>query len=294
MRVFVRVMERRNFAQAADDLGLSRSTVSEAIQAIEKRLGVRLLQRTTRLVRPTVEGQEFYDRCRAILADIENAEAAFSKAPPSGPLRIDVHGDFARWFLLPALPEFLEAFPEIRLHIGEGDRLVDLVNENVDCVIRVGEPKDSSLLVRRVGWLKEGTFASPDYLARHGLPSSPEDLAGHKMIGFVSSATDRVIPLEFRAPTGLRQLTLPCTACVTSAATYTMLAKMGLGLIQAPRYKLEPELVEGTLVEVLPAFPPDPSPVSILFPERRQVSPRVRVFVDWAVATLSKTLPSPD
>jgi DNA-binding transcriptional LysR family regulator len=197
MRLFTRIVERRSFSLAARDLALPRSRATEAVQQMEARLGVRLLQRTTRHVAPTLDGEAYYRRCLSILADIEEAEAAFSGARPKGLLRIDVHGTLARHFMLPGLPRFLERYPDIRLHIGEGDRLIDPVRDGVDCVLRVGNPADSTMIGRRIAVLEEATFGSPAYLARHGVPRTPDDLDGHVMIGFVSSTSGAVIPLEF-------------------------------------------------------------------------------------------------
>lgn len=290
MRVFVRVLERRSFVQAAHDLVLPRSRVSEAIRQLERKLGVRLLVRTTRQVTPTPEGEDYYRRSVAILSAIDDADAAVATEMPAGPLRIDVHGTFARRFLLPGLPEFLAEFPGIRLHIGEGDRLVDLIGEGVDCVIRVGEPADSGLVGRKLGTVAEGTFASPDYIGRFGMPASPDDLEGHLAIGFVSSATRSVIPLEFQTAQGLHKVALPTAVTVTAAATYACLAKLGMGLIQVPRYRVAHELAHGELLEVLASAPPQPSPVYLLYPEGRQLSPRVRLFIDWAAKEIALKL----
>ena len=290
MQAFTRVVERRSFAQAAHDLVLPRSRVSEAVQTLERHLGVRLLARTTRKVTPTAEGEDYYRRCLAILSAIDDADAAVTRTVPAGPLRIDVHGSFARRFLLPGVPDFLERHPNIQLHIGEGDRLVDLVGEGIDCVIRVGAPVDSGLVGRKLGVLAEGTFASPAYLARYGVPASPDDLEGHRMIGFVSSATRALIPLEFQIEGGVRRVSLPVAATVTAATTNACLAELGLGLIQVPRYRVARELAAGRLVEVLANHPPTPSPVYLLYVEGRQLSPRVCLFIEWASAEIAAWL----
>ncbi|WP_454813300.1 LysR family transcriptional regulator [Labrys neptuniae] len=287
IRLFTRIVERRSFTQAAQDLGLPRSTVTEAIRQLEARLGVRLLQRTTRVVSPTLDGEAYYRRCLAILADIEDAEAAFGDAKPHGLLRIDIHGTLARHFLLPGLAVFLERYPGLRLHIGEGDRLVDLVREGIDCVIRAGDLQDSSMVARRVAMLAEATCASPAYLARHGVPSTPDDLDGHRMVGFLSSATGSVIPLEFQVDADIRHVTLPTALTVTGSETLFGGALAGLGLIQVPRYHLLPYFADGRLIEVLPAHPPTPTPVSLLYPQNRQLSPRVRVFIDWVARSFA-------
>lgn len=287
MRLFVRIVERRSFTLAASDLDLPRSTVTQAIKRLETRLGVRLLQRTTRQVSPTLDGEAYHRRCVAILAEVEDAEGAFLDARPTGLLRVDMHGTLARAFVLPDLPDFLSRYPGLRVHIGEGDRWVDLVREGVDCVLRVGDLTDSSMVGRRIAMLEEVTCASPAYLERHGVPQTPDDLDGHFAIGFLSTATGSTLPLEFVDRGVTRRLTLPSVVTVTGSETNIHLARLGLGLIQIPRYHLADDLATGRLVSVLPDYPPTPSPVSLLYPHNRQLSPRVRVFIDWVTATFA-------
>ncbi|WPE22271.1 LysR family transcriptional regulator [Shinella zoogloeoides] len=284
MRVFARVVERRSFTLAAEDTGLPRSTVSDAVKDLEARLGVQLLQRTTRHVSPTLDGEAYYRRCLAILSDIEDAEGAFAGAKPKGLLRVDVHGTLARHFVLPNLPDFLIRYPDIEIYMSEGDRLVDLVREGIDCVLRVGAPQDSDMVGRTVAMLDEVTLAAPAYIARHGTPQHPDALDGHQMIGFRSSATGGVLPLEFVVGGDLREIVLPATVSVNAAESYVAAARLGLGLIQIPRYHAEMAITAGDLVEVLADFPPTSTPVSLLYPRNRQLSPRVRVFVDWIVS----------
>jgi DNA-binding transcriptional LysR family regulator len=287
MRVFTRVAERRSFTLAAQDLGLPRSTVTDAVKQLEARLGVRLLERTTRHVTPTLDGEVYRRRCLALIADLEDAEGAFSGAKPKGLLRVDVHGTLARHFVLPRLPAFLAEYPDIELFMSESDRLVDLVREGIDCVLRAGALRDSELVARRVAMLEEITCAAPAYIDRFGMPSSIEALHGHRMIGFHSSATGTLLPLEFTVDGVLRKVTLPTTVSVDSAETLVAAGRLGLGLIQAPHYHLESDLKSGTLVPILAAFPPSPTPVSLLYPRSRQLSPRVRVFIDWLVRAFS-------
>jgi DNA-binding transcriptional LysR family regulator len=290
MRLLVRVVERQSFSAAASDLAVPRSSATTAIRRFEERLGVRLLQRTTRQVSPTPEGEIYYRRCKAILAEIEDAEAALAGGEVRGLLRIDVHGPMARTFVLPGLPAFLARHPGLTLHIGEGDRFVDLVREGYDCVIRAGEIADSDLIVRRLGLAHEGTFASPAYLARKGTPRTLGDLQGHEMIGFSSSRTGQVLPLEFTIDNQLRTVTLPSRITVTNSETYAALARLGFGLMQAPRYAYARDVAAGALAEVLPGHPPSPTPISVLYPKSRQLSPRVRVFIDWLVETVAPRL----
>ncbi len=283
MRVFVRIVERRSFTRAADDLNLPRATVTDAVKALETRLGVRLLQRTTRQVTPTLEGEAFYARCLHLIADVEDAESAFSDANPRGPLRIEMHGALARRLLFPRLPEFLSKYPDIELDVSEGDRYIDIVREGVDCAVRVGELRDSDLIARRLTLLAEATAASPDYCARHGMPADLDALQdGHLMVGFKSSAIGALLPLEFRHEGRVRHVSLPTRVRVGGADSYLGAALAGFGIIQSPCYRLESHFAAGRLLPLLEAFPPLPSPVNIVYPRTRLPSPRLRAFIDWA------------
>jgi DNA-binding transcriptional LysR family regulator len=280
-RLFVRVVERGSFTAAAADIGIPRSTATDTIRRLEERLHARLLDRTTRQVVPTHDGQEFYQRCVTILADIEDAESALRAAEPHGVLRIDAPGLLTRTFLLPKLPAFMDRYPRIDVQFGQGDRLVDLVREGVDCAIRVGDLVDSTLVQRRLGTLEEVTVASPAYLARRGTPQTLEQLDGHLMVGFVSSRTGEVMPLEFTGDDGIRTILLPARVSANHSDTTADLARLGFGLFQAPRYRFAAELASGALVEILPGHPPSPTAVSAVFAQNRQLSPRLRVFLDW-------------
>lgn len=287
--LFVRIVDRGSFSAAATACGVSRPVATAAIKALESRLGVRLLQRSTRHVQPTVEGVAYYRRCLAILADLEDADRSASGAI-SGVLRVDVTGHLARTILLPALPDFLAQHPALILHLGEGERLVDLVREGVDCVVRAGALADSEMVARHLGEMEEMTVASPDYLARHGIPTTPDELEGHQMIGFVSSRTNQPLPLEFTKEDEVIEVTLPTRLLVNGADTSVAAARLGFGLVQAPRYRFADDLANGTLIEVLADFPPKPTPLSVLYPSNKQLSPRVRVFVDWLVRTIGARL----
>ncbi|RJF87191.1 LysR family transcriptional regulator [Oleomonas cavernae] len=282
MRVFTRVVERRSFTVAAQDLGLPRSTVTDAVKQLEARLGVRLLQRTTRHVSPTLDGEAYYRRCLSLIADLEDAEGAFAGARPRGLLRVEVQGTLARHFLLPGLPAFLAEYPEIELSISEGERWVDVIREGVDCALRWGTLPDSDLVARRVGVLDRLTCAAPAYIERFGLPGDIDGLEGHRMIGLRSLSTGAVRPLEFMVEGSLRSVTLPTLVSVTGTESYLMVARLGLGLFQVPRFHAAADLAQGTLVPLLAACPPPSVPVSLLYPRNRQLSPRVRVFLDWA------------
>jgi DNA-binding transcriptional LysR family regulator len=283
MRVFTRIVERRSFTQAADDLGLPRSSVTDAVKALEARLGVRLLQRTTRQVSPTLDGEAYYQRCVNLIADLEEAEGAFAGAKPSGLIRVDVHGTQARYFLMPGLPDFLAEYPGIRLHLAEAHQPLDMIREGFDCILRTGDLADSPLIQRRLAMLERGTYASPAYLERSGVPRTPDQLEGHNMVGLVSQQTGEVTPLVFRQGDAMRELSLPKLITVTGPETNVSAACAGLGLIQVPRYRVQTELAAGALAEVLPDFPPSPLPVYILYSHTRQLSPRLRAFIDWVI-----------
>ncbi|KAG0777926.1 hypothetical protein G6F22_011546 [Rhizopus arrhizus] len=289
MRAFVRIVERRSFTRASEDLGLPRATVTDAIKALEQRLGVRLLNRTTRLVAPTLEGEGSSGRCRRRIADMDDAEAAFRDVPPRGPLRIEVHGTLGRHLLFPHLPDFLQRYPDIELDVSEGDRYVDLLREGVDAAIRVGTLADSDLAARRLTLLREVTVASPGYVQARGLPVDIDSLKnGPDRVGYRSSATGQLIPLEFQQDGQVRYVPLPARVLVSGADAFLGAALAGLGIIQAPRYRMDPYIARGELVELLPQMPPTPSPLNLVYPRNRTPSPRLRVFIDWVAALFDR------
>ena len=288
MRAFVRVVERRSFTLAAHDIGLPRSTVTQTIQQLEARLGVRLLQRTTRSVSTTLDGEAYYRRCLAIIDDIEDAEGAFAGTRPRGSLRIEVQGTIARYFLLPGLPDFFAQYPDIDITISEGDRWVDLVREGVDAVLRFGELPDSELSMRRAGMLQRCTYAAPSYIERFGMPKNPAELQGHHMIGLRRWTSGDMVPLEFIKDGGVQNISLPATLSVTGPESYIAAVRLGLGLNQMPLFHADEDVKKGALVPVLTDYLPPPAPVSLLYPPNRQLSPRVRAFLDWAAAEFAK------
>lgn len=286
LRLFTRIVELGSFTRAAGALDMPRATATYVIKELEDRLGVRLLERTTRQVRPTLDGQAFYQRCSAILADLEDAEAALGPvaANPQGVLRLDLHGVHANQIILPRIAGFRARYPRIELHISTGDRLVDLVREGVDCVVRAGVPRDSSLVVRRIAALPEAVCASPDYLARFGTPRHPDELVRHEAVGFFARDHDITYPFRFLVDGALKEYKPPSRIAVSDAEAYTTCALQGCGLIQVPRFRVEAHLQEGRLVEVLADWPAPRLPVSVLYPQQRHLAPRVRAFVDWVAA----------
>jgi DNA-binding transcriptional LysR family regulator len=281
MQVFIRIAERGSFTRAADDLQIPRATVTNLMKRLEERLGARLLERTTRTVRLTHDGEAFYRRCVRLVADMEEAEGSFHNAAPKGLLRVNLQGTLAKNFVVPALPRFVAQYPGIELHIGEDDRLVDLVREGIDCVLRAGALQDSSMIARRVATLEQVTVASPAYLAQFGEPATLEALDAHRAVNYISSATGRALPMEFTVDGNVIEMPLASIVSVTGADLYTGAAVAGLGMVQVPRYRVAGELSAGTLKIVLAGFPPPPMPISVLYPQNRQLSSRVRVFAEW-------------
>ncbi len=293
MRLFIRIVERRSFTEAAHDTGVPRSTVTTAVKQMEERLGVRLLQRTTRTVRPTLDGEAYYRRCLAILDDIEDAEGALSGAEPKGLLRIDVQGTLARHFLMPGLPDFFARYPDIELSMSESDRWIDPVQEGVDCVLRFGQLPDSDLVARRIAVLKRVTCAAPVYLERFGTPTTIAELEGHRVVGLRSLTTGNLRTLDLTVDGVVQSLALPATLSVTGPESYLKGLRLGLGLAQVPCFHVEEEFARGELVEVLGNMPPPSVPISLLYPRSRQLSPRVRVFLDWAAEAFAARNRSP-
>lgn len=286
MQLFTRVVELGSFTRAAEQLDISRASASTLIKQLETHLGVRLLQRTTRQVSPTLDGDSYYRHCREILAQIEEAESALAQVAhrPRGRLRIDLPASLSRLVVLPALPDFQARYPDIRLEVGSGDRRVDLVGEGVDCVVRIGELKDSTLVARPLPPLEQVTCASADYVARHGRPASLEQLAGHRCVAYLSPTTGRLDPLAFPVEGREQPWDLPADLAVNHGEAYVAACEAGFGLIQVPRYHVSRQLVAGTLVELLPDYRLPPLPMTILYPHHRHLTPRLRVFIDWLVA----------
>lgn len=281
MKVFVRIYERSSFTLAADDLNLPRATLTHTLNQFEAWLGTRLLERSTRRVRPTLDGEAYYQRCVQLLAELEEAELAFRSVAPKGRLRVDLHGTLAKYFVVPALPQFMARYPDIELSISEADRFVDLIAEGVDCVLRAGTLGDSALIGRRVANLRQVTCASPAYLRKYGEPKSLAELSEHRAVNYVSRTTAKLFPFEFMVDGELQEVSIEGALSVFGAEIYSASAVAGLGIIQCPHYRMAELIEQGVMREILQETPPPLMPVSVLYPQNRHMSPRVRVFVDW-------------
>ncbi|CAI8754168.1 hypothetical protein EMIT0P43_140134 [Pseudomonas jessenii] len=194
---------------------------------------------------------------------------------------MDLHGTLAKHFVIPALPQFMARYPDIELSISEADRFVDLIAEGVDCVLRAGTLSDSALIGKRVANLRQITCASPAYLRKYGEPKSLADLSLHRAVNYVSRTTAKLFPFEFMVDGELKEVAIDGVVSVFGAEIYAASAIAGLGLIQCPHYRMQTQISQGLVQEVLVDTPPPSMPVSVLYPHNRHMSPRVRVFVDW-------------
>ncbi|MBR0668798.1 LysR family transcriptional regulator [Roseomonas hellenica] len=291
-RIFARVVECASFTRAADTLGLPRSSVSAAVQALEARVGARLLHRSTRKVAPTQDGAAFYERCLRLTADAEEMEGLFRQdaAGPAGRLRIDVPGRIGRLVIAPALPDFLDRYPGIDVDLGVTDRAVNLVEDSVDCVLRVGTLADSGLIARAIGALPLINVASPGYLERHGVPQTPADLDAHHAVNYASPSSGRIEDWEWIEGGARRSRPMRGRVTVNSAEAYIACCLAGLGLIQIPAYDVQSHLDAGELVEVMPDHRAAPMPMTLLYPHRQHLSRRLQAFTDWLEALLRRQL----
>lgn len=287
MEVFVRVAELGSFSKTAEQMGLPAATVTNAIQGVEKRVGVRLLQRTTRKVTLTDDGVAYLERCQRLLAEFQDVENLFDREQLQGTVRVDLPERLAHQRVIPQLPDFFARYPGVRIKLNASDRFVDLVGEGVDCVVRVGILNDSTLIARGIGAMEQITCASKIYLDRHGRPRTLADLDQHAMINYFSSRTGRDLPWEYMHNGELKTLKLQGQVSVASSEAYMACCLAGLGLVQVPRMGIENLLEQGVLEEVLPGFKPPPMPASIVYSHNRHLSPRVRVFVDWLAEILN-------
>lgn len=287
LRAFVTVAELGSFTRAAHKLEWPRASVSLAIQRLEKAVGARLLNRSTRQVHLTHDGERLLNRARHLIEENDRLESMF--LPPhlklSGRLTVDVPSRVGRRLLAPALPGWLAQHVNLQLQLQATDRPVDLIAEGIDCAVRFGPLQDSTLVVQRLGQVDIVNCASREYLSRHGVPHTPDQLLtqAHRLVGYAASetATSDSNTFDYRSEGVLQRLELPCQVLVNSAENYIACCEAGLGIIQVPRYDVLAQLRDGTLVELLPAFTAEPLDVSILYPHRQNRPPRVDAFIAW-------------
>ncbi|MGM9484287.1 LysR family transcriptional regulator [Roseateles sp. NT4] len=284
IRALARVIEAGSFTRAADSLNMPIATVSKLVRDLESHLGVRLLQRTTRRLTVTPEGQDYYARSSRVLRDLEDIDGAFNLArgKPRGQLRVDVGGSTARDVLIPLLPDFMALYPDIRLELSVSDRSVDLVGDNVDCVIRGGAMESSSLVARRLGEAVLITCAAPAYLKRFGTPAYPEELKnGHRLVAYVSSDTGRPVPFRFERDGKPAEIKVDHRMGINESNAHLAACVAALGIVQTFGYAAAEALGDGRLVEILEDWRPARYPFQLVYPQARHVPHRLRVFMEW-------------
>jgi DNA-binding transcriptional LysR family regulator len=279
--IFTRVVELRSFTRAAAELGMTPSGVSRAISRLEERLGLRLLRRTTRQVGPTDDGAVYFARCSRILADLDeaNLEMARARKTPRGLLRVDAPQLLGQFIVGPSLPAFLAKWPELSVDITLRDQVIDPVAEGIDVVLRLSSLEDSELVARKLGSVRTVVVGAPAYFRKHRAPRSPQELEQHECIGYLKQGS--ALPWRFRGQRGDVTQPIQGRLRTDSGAMMLQAALGGLGLIQVFEYWVRDQLREGTLVETLSDFEPEPRVVSALFARNRHEVPRVKVFIDF-------------
>lgn len=292
LKRFIRVAELASFTKAAESLNLPKASVSLAIQQLETRLQTQLFHRTTRKVQLTPDGQLFYEKSKDVLSEIEELETLFisDDRQIAGVIRVNMSHPMARHLVIPALPEFLQRYPNLSIDISSEDRKVDLISEGYDCVVRTGNVEESGMIMRKIGEMQQTNFASPAYLAEYGEPHSIEDLQQHYLIHYQVSSDRRFDAFEYGIDGQVKTYPMKSRICVNNTDAYRAACAAGLGIMQAPRFGAHEMLISGQLVEVLTAYTAPSMAVSILFPHRRNLSKRVRIFMDWLSETIKQTL----
>ncbi len=290
MQAFARVVETGSFTQAAHTLHMSKTTVTQLVQQLEARLRVKLLNRTTRRVNVTADGAAYYDRVVRLLADLDDAETGLSSAAtvPRGRLRVDVPSPFASHVLMPALPEFHRRYPDIQIDMGVSDRMVDIIGENVDCVVRGGELTDQSLMARRLGDLQLGVYAAPGYLGRLGTPQHPGDLeaSDHRVIGFLWARTGRALAYTLQRDGERVTVRGQAVLSVDDGNAYLAAGLAGMGVLWLPEYMASAPVARGELVALFQDWQLESMPMYIAYPPNRHISLKLRVFIEWVVELL--------
>lgn len=284
MRVFVRVVETGNFSRAAGSLNMPKTTVTNMVQGLEAHLRTTLLNRTTRRVMLTTDGALYYERAIQIISEIDELDGSLSNAQvqPSGRLRVEMAGAFADLVVIPNLCLFHEKYPLIKLDLGVGDRLVDYIAENVDCALRVGTPRDQSLIARKVSELRLASYVAPFYLEKFGSPEHPQELEGkHFCIGYLNAVSGQIMTMDFEKDGQKLEIAPNYIMSVNDSRTYLNAAIAGMGVAQLAPFMADDAIKRGELIRVLPDWEHESLPIYIVYPQTRHVTNKVRVFVDW-------------
>lgn len=288
MKAFVRVVEAGSFTKAAGHLGMSRTTVTQLVQQLEAHLRIKLLNRTTRRVNVTTDGAAYYERVVRLLAELDDIEGNLPGASttPRGLLRVDVPSPLANIILVPALPAFHNRFPDIQLEMGASDRKVDLIGENVDCIVRGGEVKDGSLVARHVGDLQLGVYAAPSYLVEAGTPSHPDELHDlrHRIVHYrwAGKLPYAMTKGDERVTMGGRYL-----LAIDDGNAYLTAGLSGLGVLWLPAYMAKEHAANGALVQLFTEWRIDPMPLYVAYSPNRYARKSLRVFIDWIVELMA-------
>jgi DNA-binding transcriptional LysR family regulator len=293
MQAYVRVVEAGTFTKAADSMGLPKPTVTRLIQTLESHLQTKLLNRTTRRVTVTADGAAYYERAIRILGEMDELESSMSRAKtnPRGRLRIDVAAAVGQLLLIPALPDFHARYPDIQIDLGVSDRPVDLIGENVDCVLRGGEITDQSLVARRIAEFHLILCATPAYLKRHGTPTHPTDLEGdrHRVVNYMSHRTGRPFAFTFTKGTERHEITGRHVVAVNDSGANLAAGLAGLGLIRTTTFQAQQHIASGALVPLMLDWCADSIPIHVVYPPNRHLSTKLRVFVDWAAELFARS-----
>jgi DNA-binding transcriptional LysR family regulator len=283
MAVFLRVVEKGGFSATAEEFGVSPTMLGKHVRALEERLGGRLLNRTTRSQSLTELGRTCYERCKQVIADVEEIEntASEMRVAPRGVLRVNAPTSFGSMQLSPALGEYLERYPEVRVDLTLNDRIVDLAEEGFELAIRVGALADSGLVARKLAPFHTVACASPAYLARHGKPKTPRDLSGHNCLVFSYANRGHLWP--FQGPSGKQTISIKGSLQINSGAALRMAALKGLGIIMQPEALVADDIVAGRLVRVLPRYESTPRPMHMVYLPDRRLSPKLRSFIDFVI-----------
>ena len=292
MRVFVRVVEAGSFTRAAETLGMNRTSVTQLVQQLEARLRIKLLNRTTRKVNVTLDGAVYYERVVRLLAELDDIEHNLpgASSAPRGLLRVDVPSPFANIILVPALPAFHARYPEIQFDLGASDRKVDLIGENVDCVVRGGEITDGALVARHVGDLQLGVYAAPSYLAQAGTPVHPEELRDprHRIVRYRWGGD---LPYALHRDGETVRIAGRHVLAIDDGNAYLTAGLAGLGTLWLPDYMAREHAARGELVRLFADWQVDPMPLHVAYPPNRYLGKALRVFIDWIVELMAQHAP---
>lgn len=295
MQAFTRVVETGSFTKAAETLHMSKTSVTQLIQQLEARLRVRLLNRTTRKVNVTAEGALYYERVVRLLADMEDAETSLSgdSVLPRGRLRVDVPSPLASMILIPALPAFHARYPDIQIDMGVSDRIVDMIDESVDCVVRGGDLTDQSLVAWHVGDLRSGIYAAPGYLQRIGTPAHPSEIedSEHRIVGFLWARSGKALPYAMRRDAESVLIQGRHVLAVDDGNAYVAAGLAGLGVLWLPEYMAKVHVARGDLVPLFQDWRLDSMPMYVAYPPNRHISRRLRVFIDWIIELMAEHAP---